>query len=180
MPKTYTITAENARVIREAMDKKENQRFYKRLLAVALRGEGKSNGEIAEITGFNGKYVSQLVSLYCRLGLSNLASDGRKGGNHRNMSDDEEREFLESFRKKAEKGQIITVKEMTAAYYKKLGKSCNKEIYYLLHKHGWRKIMPRGKHPKRATAEEIESSKKLTNNSKNCALSTVSTRGEFA
>ena len=167
MPKTYTISTENACEIRKAMEQKENQRFYKRLLAVALRGEGESNEKIAQITGFNQKYVSQLVSLYVNHGLEKLASDERKGGNRRNMSNEEELEFLESYREKAEKGQIITVREMSNSYYEKLGKTCKKGIYYLLHKHNWRKIMPRGKHPKKASDEEIESSKKLTLSSEN-------------
>ena len=167
MPKTYEITTENAYEIRIAMNQKENQRFFMRLLAVALRGEGKNLEEIAEITKYNKKYVSQLVSIYARFGLEKLASDGRKGGNHRNMSDEEEREFLETFRQEAEKGQIVTIKEMTQTYCKKLNKSRKKGIYYMLHKHGWRKIMPRGRHPKKASDEEIDSSKKLTKNTEN-------------
>ena len=43
MPKTYKITAENTKELREAMKQKENMRFYKKLQTVALRGEG--NGD---------------------------------------------------------------------------------------------------------------------------------------
>ena len=120
MPKTYTITAENAEEIRGIMELKENQRYYKRLLAVALRGEGKNLGEIAEITKYNKKYVSQLVALYANFGLKKLASDERKGGNHRNMSVEEEQEFLAKFKEKAEKGQIVTVAEISEAYFEKV------------------------------------------------------------
>ena len=36
MAKTYKVTAENAKDLREAMAQKENMRFYKKLQAVAL------------------------------------------------------------------------------------------------------------------------------------------------
>ncbi len=35
------------------------------------------------------------------------------------------------------------------------------QIYYVLERHGWRKIMPRSKHPKKANEGAIEASKKL-------------------
>ena len=35
------------------------------------------------------------------------------------------------------------------------------QIYYVLRRHGWRKVMPRSKHPKKASEEVIETSKKL-------------------
>ena len=34
------------------------------------------------------------------------------------------------------------------------------QIYYVLHRHGWRKVMPRSRHPKKASEEVIETSKK--------------------
>jgi len=34
-------------------------------------------------------------------------------------------------------------------------------IYYLMQKHGWRKIMPRGQPPKKADTEAIEAYKKI-------------------
>ncbi len=44
----------------------KNKNIYRRLEAVALRTEGKSNAEIAEITkNVHPKRVSQLVSQYC-------------------------------------------------------------------------------------------------------------------
>lgn len=163
MPKTYKITAENANEIRIAMSKKENTRYYKKLLAVALRGEGKNNKESAEITKYHPKRVSQLVSLYCSEGLGALLHDGRKGGNNRNMSKEEADKFLDQFNEKAQKGQVITIDEIAQAYDQTTGKTrkSRSTIYYLLHNADWRTVMPRGQHPKKASDEEIESSKKL-------------------
>ena len=77
-----------------------------------------------------------------------------------------ERELLDSFAKKAELGQIIEVKEIKAAYEEKVGHSTGgSQIYYVLARHGWRKIIPRSRHPKKASDEAIDASKKLTESS---------------
>lgn len=164
MPKTYKITAENVIEIREAMTKKENTRYYKKLLAVALRGEGKTNAESAEITKYHPKRVSQLVSLYCNEGLESLLCDGRKGGNNRIMTEDEACKFLNQYDEQAQNGQVITVEEIAIAYDKATGKirKSPSAVYYFLHSHNWRMVMPRGQHPKKASEAEIEASKKLT------------------
>ena len=165
MGKGYTITKENAAEIRQRMEKeKNNVHLYRRMQAVALRGEGKNNQEAADITKYNVKYVSQLVSLYVNKGLDALAEEGRKGGNNRNLSVKQEEEFLEGFRKEAEKGRIITAAEIKSAYDKLVGKETKDTfIYTVLRRNKWRMVMPRSKHPKKASDEEIESSKKLKN-----------------
>ena len=49
------------------------------------------------------------------------------------------------------------------AYDKAVGhKSGSGQIYFVLHRHGWSKKMPRSKHPQKASDEAIEASKKLT------------------
>ena len=79
-----------------------------------------------------------------------------------NMSFEEEAALLEPFKAKAEKGQIVEASEIKEAYDKAVGhKSGSGQIYRVLHRHGWRKVMPRSKHPKKASDEAIEASKKL-------------------
>jgi transposase len=70
---------------------------------------------------------------------------------------------MEQFRTAAEKGQIISVSEIAEAYDKRFGKShaSYSTVYYLLHKLGWLKIMPRSKLPNKASEEAIEASKKI-------------------
>jgi transposase len=168
MPKTYKITAENSKELREAMKKKENIRFYRKLQAAALRGEGKGNVEISGITGYHAVYVSHLVGIYCNKGLEGLCKDERKGGNNRNMTPEEEKAFLAQFEETAKQGQVITIDEIAAAYDEKTGKdrASKSTAYYLLNKHGWRQITPQTAHPNKASEAEIEASKKLTQKSK--------------
>jgi transposase len=163
----YKISGENAREIRKRMERVKDVGAYRRLQAAALRGEGKKNEEIAEITKFNSDWVGQLAKIYCREGIEALIEDGRKGGNNRNMSDEEAASFMSQFEETAKKGQILTVEEIAAAYDKAVGREHESKstVYYLLHKMGWRKLMPRSKHPNKASDEEIEASKKLTSES---------------
>ena len=162
MPKTYTITTENSKELREAMKDKNNSRYYAKLQSVALRGEGKDNKEIGPITGYHPSYVSHLVSIYCSEGVSGLCKDERKGGNNRNMTEEEEKAFLSGFEETAKSGELTTITEIAAAYDEATGKEHESKstVYYLLHKHGWREIMPQTAHPKKASDEEIEASKK--------------------
>jgi len=164
MGRFYEITAENVRELREAMKEKVNAKYYRKLLAVAVRGEGKTNEEAAKITSYHAKRVSQLVSLYCNKGIAALLRDGRKGGNNRKMSKAQAEEFLSQFEKKAQNGQIITVAELAIAYDKATQKErkSRSSIYRFLHSHNRRMVMPRGRHPKKANEAEIEASKKLT------------------
>ena len=84
------------------------------------------------------------------------------------MSYEEESALLEPFQKEAEAGQIVEVSEIKAAYQEAVGHSIGTaQIYYVLRRHKWRKVMPRSKHPKKADEEVIEASKKLTHESQN-------------
>ena len=81
------------------------------------------------------------------------------------MTYEEEEVILKRFSAAEEAGQIITVKEIKTAFDEKLGKDTGRGyIYMLLARHGWRKIKPRPKHPKKASEEEIAASKKLNPN----------------
>ena len=164
MSMTYKITEVMSKQIRAAMADTKEARIYRKLEAVALRGEGKSNAEAAKITGYNADYVSTLVSKFVRQGLEAISSDHRNGGNNRNLTATQEQEFLDTFRAIAEKGQIVSVGDIAKAYDKLTGKErvSYSTVYYLLHKQGWRMVMPRSQHPKKASAWEIDASKKLT------------------
>ena len=74
---------------------------------------------------------------------------------------EEEAALLEPYREQAIKGQIIEVSEIKASYDQTVGHTIGgSQIYYVLHRNGWRKVMPRSKHPKNASEEVIETSKK--------------------
>ena len=168
MPKTYKVTKENSQDLRTAMGKKENEKHYRKLLSVALRGEGKNNQEIALIIGYHPGHVSKLVSDFCNKGLDALLRDDRGGPNNRNMTYEEEKLFLAGFEEAAKHGKVTTIAEIAAAYDELTGKERESKstVYYLLQRHGWRMITPQTTHPGKASDEAIEASKKLTWKSK--------------
>ena len=162
MPKTYRISAENAAEIEEIRKTITDKKVDRRLHAVQLRGEGMTNREIAEKLDTSDKMVSQWVSAYINNGGIKALLPKERIGMHRNLSFEEEKEFLSAYIKKSEAGQIIDLNELKAAYIEKVGHSIGgSQIYRVLERQGWRKVMPRSKHPQKASDEAIDASKKL-------------------
>ena len=167
MPKTYKISAENAAEIKEVRKTITDKKVDRRLYAVQLRGEGLTNDEIAQKLDTSDKMVSQWVSAYINNGGIAALLPKERIGMHRNLSIEEEKEFLSAYTKQAEAGQIIDLNELKAAYIEKVGHSIGgSQIYRMLERHGWRKVMPRSKHPQKASNEAIEASKKLNQKQK--------------
>ena len=162
--KMYKINENDTQLLREEMEKTTNANRYARLQVVAMRGQGFSNDEIAKATGYNTNYVSELCKKYVHEGIYSLQTDGRKGGNNRHMNEEEAAKFLEQFKEKAIKGQVVSVEEISKAYDEAVGKEHKSpsSVYYFLHRHNWRQIVPKKQHPGKASEEEIEASKKLT------------------
>jgi len=157
----YQITKEEYEQVKVAEKNTKDKRISRQLKVLMLRHEGKSNPEIAEKLDLSTDRISHLVSQFKREGLEEFMRV-KYTGHNRNMSYEEEQSILDQFDEKAEAGQIITVKEIKAAFDEKVGKDTGRGyIYMLLARHKWRKIKPRPKHPKKASDEEIAASKKL-------------------
>ncbi len=157
----YRYTDEDRAIISAARKANKDKRVEKRLYALELRASGKSAKEIAAKAGFKERYIPQLTAKYLAGGIEAI-SKNHYGGNRRNISVEKEAELLEQFRVKAEEGQIIDIAEIKASYEEAVGHTIGSgQIYRVLHRHNWRKLMPRSKHPKKASEEVIETSKKL-------------------
>ena len=107
----------------------------------------------------NPAYVSTLVSKYIHGGIEAITGNHYKG-NRRNMSFEEESALLEPFMVQAEKGQLLDTAEVERCYEQAVGhKISSGQIYRVLWRHDFRKVMPRSRHPKKASEEVIETSK---------------------
>ena len=149
--------------LEKALSKCDNANCMKRLQVLVWRANGKSRELIAEMSGFHITHISTLVGRYMREGLEAVATERRRGGCRRNLSAEQEVEFLKRFEAMGEKGQVITAGEIRAEYETIMGRKIgNGTIYRILKRNGWRKVMPRGKHPKAGDEEAKEASKKLT------------------
>ena len=149
MASRYKFIDEEIKAIEQARRENKDKRAEARLKALELRAKGASSKDVAEATGFCPAYVSQLVAKYRSKGLEAI-SGNHYGGNHRNMSVEEEAAILAPFKARAEKGELVEISEIAKAYQSAVDHPVsNGQIYFVLHRHGWRKVMPRSRHPKR-------------------------------
>jgi len=163
----YIITEQEYNEVKQLAKKNKHKRVDKRLQVIILRYEGLSYAEIANKLGFSPAWVSRLCAHFKNQGISKYAKH-KYGGNHQAIDTAKEKEILDRFREKAQSGQVVTVRDIKRAFDEYRGKDTGRGyIYMLLERHKWHMVMPRGKHPKGASDEQIEASKKLTKNTKN-------------
>ena len=161
MASRYKFSEEEIREIEQARKDNKDKRAEARLKALELRAKGAESEEVSEATGFHAGSVTRLVAKYRDYGIEAIAGN-HYGGNHRNMSVEEEAAILAPFKERAEKGELVEISEIAKAYQREVEHPVSKgQIYCVLHRHGWRKVMPRSKHPKKASDEDIAASKKL-------------------
>ena len=157
----FQIREEEYRSIQEAEKATKEKNVSRRLRILMMRYEGYKVREIAQITGMGINSISQLCRRYREQGLERFI-ENKYGGNRRALTEEQENAILERFEKAAEAGQEVTATEIKAAFDEIRGKDTGRGyIYMLLERHGWRKVMPRSRHPKAANEEACEASKKL-------------------
>lgn len=118
--------------------------------------------EIATHCGVSKATVHQVISSYNRLGVSAVETPGKGGRRHAYLTVEQEREFVAPFFTRAEQGEIATTAEIQRAYETRVGHEVQEStMYRLLHRHGWRKLVPRPRHPKANTQAQEEFKKTL-------------------
>ena len=94
--------------------------------------------------------VNRAHMAYDKGGVKALKPKPNGGRKHENMSLAEEKALLARFAKSAGAGEMLNIHDLKAAYEKAIGhqtSDSDSTIYNLLHRHGWRKLMPRPFHP---------------------------------
>ena len=159
--KMIKISEQEYERIKEAAKKNKNKRVDKKLQVLIMRHENKGNEEISARTGYNVRYITTLMGQYKKQGLEEFIRI-KQTSHNRNMSVEQEAKVLAKFEEEADAGHELTVKEIRQGLESELGKETSVAYAYrVLKRHGWRKVMPRPKHPKAAAKEEQDSSKKL-------------------
>ena len=139
----YVFTEEQIEELTNAAKVNKRKDVDRRLRALLMRAKGNTLAEIAQATGYSFSNITKLVRMYRTDGLAVIV-ENHYGGNHRNMSYEEEAALLKPFEKKAEAGQMVEISEIKAAYQEAVGHPVGtSQIYYVLHRHKWRKVMPR-------------------------------------
>jgi transposase len=136
-------------------------RAYQRVLVLKLKAiDGMRSDEVAGMVGISHSSVNKIVNRYQEEGMQAIVGK-RHNGEHRYMTNEQEEAFLAPFVALAKDGKIVEITDIYNAYQEAIGHAATRNaIYYILKKHGWRKIMPRGRHPKKASEEAIEDYKK--------------------
>ncbi len=105
--------------------------------------------EIARHCGVSKATVHDVISSYNRLGVAAVETAGKGGRRHQYLTLEAEQEFLAPFFAQAQEGLIATTAEIWRAFETRVGHEVDDStIYRLLHRHGWRQLMPRPRHPK--------------------------------
>ena len=157
--KRFQITEAEYKAIKAKEAETKDKKVSRRLRALMLWYEGKSLKEIGAILNVHPMSVNQMCRRYREQGLEEYARKKHES-HYRLLSKEQESEVLEQF--KGQEGKQITAKEIKAA----LDEACGREtghmyVYNVLKRHGWKKKMPRSRHPKAANEEACEASKKL-------------------
>ena len=164
MATKYVITAEQKAEIEQARKENKDKRIEAKLKVLVMRSDGASAKEISEVTEFHPAYISTIVSKYIHGGLDAITGNHYKG-NHSNMTYEEEEAFLSQFINEADGGHITDVKAIKAAYDEKVGhETGHGQIYFVLHRHGWSKKLPRSRHPKSASPPKSSPSNRYRRN----------------
>ena len=121
--------------------------------------------QTADVVGVETHSIHQWIYYYNKFGPEALMSKPKGGRRTALMSLEEEKSFLNKVVEEAKQGDHITVKKIKMRVEELLGRKVSKDFSYdLLHRHGWKKIVPRPKHPK----SNLQKQGDFKKNSPNC------------
>ena len=128
---------------------KDVAHFHRWLIVYNALIAPRNASEIAHLLAVSASQVHKVIALYNREGPNALETQGPGGRYREYLSIQEERVFLAPFFARAEAGELATIKQIHQAFEAHVGKQVHAStIYRLLDRHGWRKLMPRPRHPK--------------------------------
>jgi transposase len=129
---------------------------YQRIQCVLIRATlGSSAKEIAQLLGWSTATVHVMHSRWAKEGEAIFDVRGRGGRRHQHLTPEQEQELLAPFVQRASSAGLLTVTELQQAYRDRVGKEVARStIYRLLQRHGWRKVVPRPRHPKADVAAQ--------------------------
>ena len=148
-------TKRQIRQLKTALHWKMPESQRQRIQMILLRESGMAQLAIADAMGVSLSTVNRAHMAYDHGGIKALKPKPNGGRKHENMTLAEENALLARFAKAAGAGEMLNIHDLKAAYEKAIGHATSDStVYNLLHRHGWRKLMPRPFHPKRDLAAQ--------------------------
>lgn len=134
----------------ERLERASSLAEYQRIQCVLIRATlGSSAAQIAQLLGWSTATVHVLHSRWAKEGDGIFDLRGRGGRRHQHLSVESEQALLAPFVQRAQAGGMLTVSEIQQAYEEQAGvRVAPSTVYRLLDRHGWRRVVPRPRHPK--------------------------------
>src|SRR5437773_346005 len=131
--------------VREAPDKSQ----YRRRVAIWMIVSGPLHvPAVARLLQVSVPAIWQWIGLYHAHGPEALAGPGRGGRRHALLSTVHEAAVLRRFGARARRGHVTTAHHLRAALQDAVGRAVSlADVYDVLHRHDWRKLVPRPRHP---------------------------------
>jgi transposase len=144
-PNRITINA-----LAERLKKAKGRPEFQRIQCVLIRATlGSTAAEIARLLGWSTATVHVIHSRWAKEGDTIFELKTKGGRRNQYLSVEDEAAFLHPFLAKAEAGGVLNANEIKTAFEALVGRSVAKTtIYRMLERWGWRKIVPRPRHPK--------------------------------
>ncbi len=119
---------------------------------------GLSLADAARAMGLSRFWVCRLRRRFMQGRIAGAPDAPAAGGRRRqNMTVEQEREFLAPFLSQAAAGGVLVVGQIKADLDQRLGRPVAlSSAYNLLHRHGWRKLVPDKRHPQSDPAAQEE------------------------
>lgn len=151
----FQMSVQEREAIRAAAGATKDEGVGRRLNVLLMRCEGYTAREIAERTGLKVGSIFKMCQRYREEGLDAFATN-KYGGNHRALTEEQEKRILSRFERAAAAGEPVQAMEIKAAFDQARGREtgCG-YIYMLLKRHGWRRVSEKTKPKKLSTAHWI-------------------------
>jgi len=144
------VTAEAMTELSSLLKTASSAADTKRLQCVYFRGKGLEAEAVSEMVQYNIGYVKTVWTQYFKGGAKALLTKPRGGRRRENMSMEEEAALLSAHTESAKEGKLLKIAPLHQSLCKKLGREVAlSSAYRLAHRHGWRKLEPRPRHPGR-------------------------------
>jgi transposase len=140
----------------ERLKKAEGRPEFQRIQCVLIRVTlGSSAAEIAQLLGWSTATVHVIHSRWVKEGDAIFELKARGGRRHQHLSHEQEAQVLAPYPDAARAGGVLQVARIQGEYEKRVGKTvAPSTIYRMLDRHGWRKVVPRPRHPKADVAAQ--------------------------
>lgn len=119
-----------------------------RVTCIRLLALGRTGPDVAELIGRSQNTVYRHKKRFLEEGEAALMAEGWGGRRNAVLTEAEEAELVAGFAQAARDGELITANAVIAAVIERTGRRVDPTtVYRMLERHGWRKVMPRPRHP---------------------------------